>query len=132
MLQNKARKADIIFQRCCIPSICPLFVSTLSPAVLEPLTDRAVLLLPLLLPLLLHPVCYSSRLCSNKCLVCHSSLLQRIRFILPLSHTLPPSFCPPPSFVHLHSVTHEKTLWEPEYKWEVLIKDVIVLLDDFF
>lgn len=67
--------------------------------------------------LLLIPSCYSSSLCSNKCLVCHSSLLQRIRFILPLSHTPPPlsALLPPRSLlaVHLRSVTREETQREP-------------------
>lgn len=96
----------VALERCCISSMCPtclhLLASTLSPAV-EVLTGRGGLLLPLLR---LHPSCYSGALCSNKCLLCHTSPLQRNRFILPLSYTLSPTptpaACP---FSHIHSLT---------------------------
>lgn len=69
----------------------------------------------LLLLLLLCPSCYSSSLCSNKCLICHSSLLQRIRFILPLSHTPSPSLCSPPSsLTPLRSVALSHTWGDTE------------------
>lgn len=120
-------------ERCCIPGMCPkclhLLTSTLSPAV-EVLTDRGGL------PLRLHPSCYSSARSSDKCLLCHTSLLQCNRFILPLPYTPPPSFCPPRLPVFLRSLalshTHTKAHEEPEYKWGVFLKDMIVLLDDFF
>lgn len=110
MLHIETGEVEIVFQRSCcwwncIPSVCPLhlrlFVSTLFPAVEEALTERAA-------PL--RPSCYSSSLSSNNCLVCHSSLLQCIRFILPLSHAHPPSFCPPPSLLCLpHSLALSHT-----------------------
>lgn len=80
--------------------VCIPCASASYPAVLEALNDRAVLLQP---PLL-RPSCYSSSLYSNKCLVCHSSLLQRIRFILPLSYT-PSLFMPSSLLAHSSSLT---------------------------
>lgn len=128
----------VALERCCIPSMCPeclhLLASTLSSAV-ELLTNRRGLSLQVLR---LHLSCYSSALCSDKCLLCHSSLLQSNRFLLPLPYTLPPSFYPrlPVFLLHLHSLTHTQmhtlTHEEPEYKWGVFLKDMIVLLDDFF
>lgn len=125
VLQSKAGKANIVFRK----SYCwwhrrgvvfPVCVPCTSTSSCPPCLQlrwrdwlKAVLLLPL------RPPCYSSSLCSNKCPVCHSSLLQRIRFILPLSHTLPPSFCPPPSLLSLLrslALTREERLWETEYK----------------
>lgn len=99
----------VALERCCISSMCPtclhLLTSTLSPVV-EALTDRGGLLLP---PLPLHPSCYSGALCSNKCLLCHTSPPQRNGFILPLSYTPPQPSLPAHSPTFTHTNTHSHT-----------------------
>lgn len=109
-LQGKGGKANIVFQKSycwwhwrgvVLPVCIPCAFASLCPPCLQLWWRHWVIEQCCVLPLPLRPSCYSSSLCSNKCLVCHSSLLQRIRFILPLSHTLPPSFCPPPSLLTL-------------------------------
>lgn len=103
----------VALERCCIPSpgMCPtclhLFASTLSPAV-EAMTDRGGLLLPLLR---LCPSCYSGALCSNKCLLCHTSPLQCNRFTLPLSYTPPllPAHSPTFTQSHKHTLSHTRS-----------------------
>lgn len=107
-------KAVVVFQKGIGEVLHSRHVSRMSPPPRVHLnsscggvTDRGGLPLP---PLRLHPSCYSSAVSSDKCLLCHTSLLQCNRFILPLPYTLPPSICRPPvcpfSYVHLHSLTH--------------------------
>lgn len=57
-------------------------------------------------------------------------------FLSPI-HSLPLSASPSaqiPTFTctHSHTKTHTLPHEEPEYKWDVFLKDMIVLLDDFF
>lgn len=112
LLQGKAGKGNTVFQKSCCwwhwkgapggyPLCLCLFVSFSSPAVVEALIDRAVLRAAAATAATADFFRYRSSLCSNKSLVCHSSLLQCIRFILPLAHILPPPFYPPPSLLTL-------------------------------
>lgn len=113
ILKPETGNAGVVFQKGGIGEVLhfqrvshvpppPRPASTLSPAV-EALTDRGGLLLP---PLPLPPSCYSGALCSNKCLLCHTSPPQRNGFILPLSYTPPPPALAACPFSHIHSHKH--------------------------
>lgn len=126
-------------ERCCIPGMCPeclhLLASTLTPAVEVWLTEegyrchRCGCILPATAVLSLQTnACSVTLLCCN---AIDSSFLSPIHS-LPLSAAPPSAHFPTFTCTHSHTQTHTLTHEEPEYKWGVFLKDMIVLLNDFF